>query len=152
MAATNGQTNGHSWPARSRLVHAESSVNIEDFKKICARTTDPNTYPLAFEIQENIPIYDTSTFNPLNPSETTALKDEWYDILESGPGIFVLKGMYDPSRYNTTRPAVKTTVSGTRSPNTPSPIRPPSQITTPTRGSRLLARPGSALHTALLPR
>lgn len=108
MAVTNGHTNGHYRPARNRLFHAESSVNIEDFKKICSRTTDPSTYPLASTIQQNIPIYDASTFNPLNPSETGPLQDEWYDILESGPGIFVLKGMYDPSRYNTTLAATNT--------------------------------------------
>ncbi|KAL2834244.1 hypothetical protein BDW59DRAFT_45260 [Aspergillus cavernicola] len=86
---------------RSRLFHTDASVQLEDFKNICSRTTDPTSYPLASAIQKNIPIYDASIFNPLD-DQAAVLQDEWYHILESGPGIFVLKGMYHPSRYEST--------------------------------------------------
>ncbi|RDW90616.1 phytanoyl-CoA dioxygenase family protein [Aspergillus mulundensis] len=100
MTQTNGQANGQS-PSRisSRLFHPKSSIQLSDFQKICSRTTDPSTYPLASTIAQNIPIYDASAFNPLDTAEATALQDEWYHILSSGPGIFVLKAMYDPTRY-----------------------------------------------------
>jgi ectoine hydroxylase-related dioxygenase (phytanoyl-CoA dioxygenase family) len=53
-------------------------------------------------VQKNIPIYEATNFNPLDTEQAAALQDEWYHILESGPGIFVLKGMYHPSRYEPT--------------------------------------------------
>ncbi|KAI9375343.1 phytanoyl-CoA dioxygenase family protein [Aspergillus egyptiacus] len=78
----------------TRLFHPESSINLDEFKTICSRTTDPTVYPLASTIQKNIPIYDASTLDPLSPTQTTSLQDEWYHILSTGPGIFVLKAMY----------------------------------------------------------
>ncbi|KAL4913275.1 hypothetical protein BDW62DRAFT_220813 [Aspergillus aurantiobrunneus] len=100
MTLTNGHSNGH--PVHTRLFHTDASVHLNDFKAICSKTTDPTTYPLASTIQQNIPIYDAATLNPLDSTQTTPLQDEWYHILESGPGIFVLKGMYHPSRYSST--------------------------------------------------
>ncbi|KAL4965694.1 phytanoyl-CoA dioxygenase family protein [Aspergillus stella-maris] len=107
QSQSNGHTtmNGLSKPkggVASRLYHAEASVSLEDFKQICSRTTDKNAYPLATSVQSDIPIYNAPSFNPTDSSQASALQDEWYDILESGPGIFVLKGMYDPSKYNNT--------------------------------------------------
>ncbi|KAL2872518.1 phytanoyl-CoA dioxygenase family protein [Aspergillus lucknowensis] len=95
-------TNGYYPPIRSRLFHTEASVSLDDFKKICSRAADPKSYPLASTVQKNIPIYDTSSLNPLDADQTAVLQDEWYHILESGPGIFVLKGMYHPSKYSAT--------------------------------------------------
>ncbi|KAL4910353.1 hypothetical protein BDW74DRAFT_144933 [Aspergillus multicolor] len=107
------QTNGQPTPTRisSRLFHPKSSISLSDFKKICSRTTDPATYPLATSISQNIPIYTASAFNPLDKFQSTALQDEWYDILSSGPGIFVLKDMYDPNRYAHTLSSTNTAFS-----------------------------------------
>ncbi|KAL2802370.1 hypothetical protein BJX63DRAFT_115493 [Aspergillus granulosus] len=106
-------TNGHHPPTsnRTRLFHSEASISLSDFKEICSRTTDPTIYPHASTIQHNIPIYDARTFNPLDTTQTTLLQDEWYSILSSGPGIFVLKGMYDPQTYNTTLESTNTAFS-----------------------------------------
>ncbi|KAL3470166.1 hypothetical protein BJX99DRAFT_267649 [Aspergillus californicus] len=98
-------------PITSRLFHKEASVNLEDFEKICSRTTDPATYPNASAIHHNIPIYETTTHDPTNQPETTALQDEWYHILDSGPGIFILKNMYDPKKYTQTLNATNTAYS-----------------------------------------
>ncbi|KAL4927696.1 phytanoyl-CoA dioxygenase family protein [Aspergillus undulatus] len=104
---TNGLANGNAGSRQtptvsSRVFHKETSVSLSDFQQICSQTTDPATYPLASTVQSNIPIYNAPSFNPTDPSQTTVLQDEWYHILESGPGIFVLKGMYDVSKYNST--------------------------------------------------
>ncbi|RAL03457.1 phytanoyl-CoA dioxygenase family protein [Aspergillus ibericus CBS 121593] len=92
---------------QNRLFHLDS-INVEDFKHVCSQTTDPASYPLAATVEKNIPIYDATRFDPLNAATTPALQSEWHHILESGPGIFVLKGMYHPSRYGDTLAATNT--------------------------------------------
>ncbi|KAL5343840.1 hypothetical protein BJX70DRAFT_1309 [Aspergillus crustosus] len=102
MPLTNGYTKG---PVSNRLFHLEDSISLSSFKQICSRTTDPTLYPQATTISQNIPIYHTSTLDPTN---TTTLQNEWYDILSTGPGIFVLKGMYAPQKYASTLTATNT--------------------------------------------
>lgn len=85
-------TNPNTTP--SRLFN--SPPTLSDFTTLCSRTTDPALYPLASSIQNNIPIYDASGPAPPSGSTTASkLQDEWHHILASGPGAFVLKGMYD---------------------------------------------------------
>lgn len=81
-----------------RLFPQSESPSLEDFTALCSRTTDPATYPLAASIQNNIPIYDASGPAPTDDATTASrLQDEWHHILASGPGAFVLKGMYSPA-------------------------------------------------------
>ncbi|KAJ5604866.1 hypothetical protein N7510_010020 [Penicillium lagena] len=93
--------NGHASTVPPRLYSA-SSVNLEEFKHLCSRTTDPTTYPLCDTISHNVPIYDIPTLEQTQtPSNNlTALQDEWHHILHSGPGVFVLRKMYDPAKYS----------------------------------------------------
>jgi ectoine hydroxylase-related dioxygenase (phytanoyl-CoA dioxygenase family) len=105
-------TNGHGQLRNSnRLFHTEASINLSDFKEICSRTTDPTVYPNASTIKNNIPIYDARTLNPTDTTQTTSLQDEWHSILSDGPGIFVLKHMYDPTTYSNTLDATNTAFS-----------------------------------------
>ncbi|KAE8374565.1 hypothetical protein BDV26DRAFT_36625 [Aspergillus bertholletiae] len=90
--------NGSHKTVPSRLFHIDTP-NLEDFKQICCRTTDTSTYPLAASVDQNIPIYDARTLDLQDTDLTTNLQDEWYHILSTGPGILVLKGMYDPAQY-----------------------------------------------------
>ncbi|RHZ71307.1 hypothetical protein CDV55_108220 [Aspergillus turcosus] len=80
----------------------ETTPQIEDFKAICSQTTDKASYPLSSCIEKNIPIYDVTTLDHLNPELTTNLQNEWHHALNTGPGIVVLKGMYAPARYSAT--------------------------------------------------
>lgn len=75
---------------------------IEAFQKICSRITDKSTYPLASNIVQNVPVYTISDLDPTDTPTTSTLQDEWHHILHTGPGIFVLKHMYSPSRYGDT--------------------------------------------------
>lgn len=93
--------NGNTDSKMSRLFKADTP-ELHDFQQICSRTTDPASYPLAAFIQHNVPIYEATKFDPWDASITTHLQDEWYDILASGAGVFVLKDMYPPTRYETT--------------------------------------------------
>ncbi|PIG69652.1 phytanoyl-CoA dioxygenase family protein [Aspergillus arachidicola] len=113
--------NGSHKTVPSRLFQIETP-NLEDFKKICSQTTDKSTYPLATSIDHNIPIYDARTLDLQNTSLTTTLQDEWYHILSTGPGILVLKGMYDPTQYtetlNTTNRAFTSIITRERASST----------------------------------
>ncbi|CRG91386.1 hypothetical protein PISL3812_08434 [Talaromyces islandicus] len=84
-----------------RLFSQSSPPALDDFHRLCSESTKPETYPLAASIEKNVPMYNLSEFeNTLasddnKESSTIAkLQDEWYHILLSGPGVFVLKGMY----------------------------------------------------------
>ena len=76
--------------------------NIDEFKKLCSQTTNAADYPLSQSISQNVPIYDLSSFTPSDSTTTTRLQDEWYHILSTGPGVFILKNMYPHPTYNTT--------------------------------------------------
>lgn len=84
----------------SRLFNPDT-LNVDDFKKICARTIDPATYPLAQTIKYNVPVYDLSSIEAKPPTTSTIahLQDEWHHILHTGPGVFILKNLYHPARY-----------------------------------------------------
>ncbi|KAL5365189.1 hypothetical protein BJX96DRAFT_181464 [Aspergillus floccosus] len=98
-------SNGHS--SRSRLIEP-ASPSLDEFKQICSQTTDKALYPLAQTVEKNIPVYDVSQWTTITPELATRLQDEWYDILSTGPGIYVLKGMYQPNQYGETLAATNT--------------------------------------------
>ncbi|KAJ6169384.1 hypothetical protein N7497_002227 [Penicillium chrysogenum] len=65
---------------------------------------DPATYPLASEVKSNIPIYDLAALEAagLTSDLINRLQDEWHHILHTGPGVYVLRSMYAPAKYETT--------------------------------------------------
>ncbi|KAJ5143687.1 Phytanoyl-CoA dioxygenase [Penicillium bovifimosum] len=91
--------NGHS-KVTSRLY---SSPQLTEFQEICSQTTDPTTYPLANDIQSNIPIYDLPALeSTLTATLLTRLQDEWHHILHKGPGVYILRSMYPSPKYTQT--------------------------------------------------
>ncbi|KAI9924950.1 hypothetical protein ASPWEDRAFT_682872 [Aspergillus wentii DTO 134E9] len=89
--------NGHQKAVPNRLF-ASTAPQLDDFKKICSQTTNTSTYPLAASIERNIPIYDASALDVSSPD---AVQNEWHHALASGPGVFVLKNMYNTVQYDT---------------------------------------------------
>lgn len=83
-----------------RLYQPES-LQLDDFKQICARKIDASTYPLTCAVEQNVPIYDLGAIEkqPMTAETISHLQDEWHHILHTGPGIFVLRDMYSPARY-----------------------------------------------------
>jgi ectoine hydroxylase-related dioxygenase (phytanoyl-CoA dioxygenase family) len=79
----------------------ESSISLDEFKQICSRCINTSTYPLASTVDHNVPIYDIAALDaqPLTAKTISHLQDEWHHILHSGPGVFVLRGMYTPTKY-----------------------------------------------------
>ncbi|KAJ5881926.1 Phytanoyl-CoA dioxygenase [Penicillium soppii] len=94
----NGQANGH--PTVSSRLYTPSTPQFPEFKAIVSQTTQKSTYPLASEIVSNIPIYDLSALEQaLSTTLLSALQDEWHHILHKGPGVYVLRQMYAPTKY-----------------------------------------------------
>ena len=93
--------NGHRVSSR---LYSPSTPQLSEFKDICSQTTDPATYPLASEVKSNIPIYDLAALESagLTSDLINRLQDEWHHILHTGPGVYVLRSMYAPAKYETT--------------------------------------------------
>lgn len=91
--------NGHtSIPSRH---FQPASLQLNDFKQICSRTVDTSTYPLACAVERNIPIYDLGALDAaLTGATISQLQDEWHHVLHTGPGVFVLRDMYNPAQYS----------------------------------------------------
>lgn len=98
--ATNGRTNGHS-QIGPRLFSTNNPPSLDEFRKLITQS-QPIHYPLAASIESNVPIYDLPEFSEITPDQRSALQDEWYHILLSGPGVFVTKRLYkDNTLLNT---------------------------------------------------
>lgn len=78
-----------------RLFPLEKQPSVSALEELATRVVDPKTYPLCEFVCSNVPIYTTSLHDILSPPTVSALQDEWHHILLSGPGVLVLKGMYD---------------------------------------------------------
>lgn len=91
--------NGHT-PIPARLTQ-ESTISLDEFKQICSRSIDTSTYPLTSAVDHNVPIYDITALDTqaLTAETISHLQDEWHHILHTGPGVFVLRGMYTPTKY-----------------------------------------------------
>ncbi|KAH7079497.1 phytanoyl-CoA dioxygenase-like protein [Paraphoma chrysanthemicola] len=87
-------TNGSkSWSIAPRLFSASTPPSLSDFKRLTTESV-PVHYPLAKTTISNVPIYELPDFTALSPAQHSALQDEWYHILLSGPGVFVTKGLF----------------------------------------------------------
>lgn len=80
-----------------RLYSLKNEPSISALKDICTQVVNPKTYPLCEFVCTNVPIYKNSLHDISTPSIASALQDEWHHILLSGPGVFLLKGMYSSS-------------------------------------------------------
>ncbi|OCL13806.1 phytanoyl-CoA dioxygenase-like protein [Glonium stellatum] len=78
----------------SRCYSLEQSPSLETFTKLCSQKASSEDYPLSSSIQSNIPIYNLADFSHPNPSTIFSLQDEWHHIILSGPGVFVVKGLF----------------------------------------------------------
>ncbi|OQD85449.1 hypothetical protein PENANT_c010G07674 [Penicillium antarcticum] len=87
----------------SSRLYTTSTPNLSEFKQICSQTTNQADYPLSSTITSNIPIYNLQSLESTGATKTksnlAALQDEWYKCLHTGPGVYILKGMYPASKY-----------------------------------------------------
>lgn len=83
-----------STPASTRLYSTEHPPSLSSFRELCSQTVDASKYPLSDTIESSIPIYRLPEFSSTTPVQRSALQDEWYSVLLSGPGVYVVKGLY----------------------------------------------------------
>lgn len=94
VSKPNGNNNGHkAAPIASRLFSTSRPPSLSDFQRLTSEST-PVYYPLASTVTSNVPIYELPEYSSLSVEQLSALQDEWYHILLSGPGVFVTKGLY----------------------------------------------------------
>lgn len=77
-----------------RCFSQEETPSLLAFKTLIEQTATKETYPLASDIQKNIPIYDCTILDQSNGSSLESFQDELYHILTSGPGVVVLKKFF----------------------------------------------------------
>jgi ectoine hydroxylase-related dioxygenase (phytanoyl-CoA dioxygenase family) len=66
---------------------------LSDFVRLCEQETHATDYPLASEIQKNIPIYDGPKILAANPDDVRA---EWCRVIGEGPGALAIRDAVDP--------------------------------------------------------
>jgi ectoine hydroxylase-related dioxygenase (phytanoyl-CoA dioxygenase family) len=84
---------GNTLAVGSQMFSASKPPSLESFKKLIIEST-PFHYPLASNVISDVPIYELPEYTSFNSKEHSALQDEWYHILLSGPGVFTVKHLY----------------------------------------------------------
>ena len=72
------------------------SGNLDHFKSLVDRITNPTDWPLAAEIDQNIPVYDGRFVEQCahDPDQSRALMGEWCAALGQGAGIIAVKAAF----------------------------------------------------------
>ena len=94
-----------------RLFSPSEAPSLASFDTLCSQTATKSQYPLADAISHNIPIYNLLPFASLTSAQRTALQDEWYRVLLSGPGVFVTKCLYSPTLLNKVNAVFKSIIA-----------------------------------------
>jgi ectoine hydroxylase-related dioxygenase (phytanoyl-CoA dioxygenase family) len=66
-----------------------TTCRLDDFREVVERTTDPDEYPLAASVEQNVLIYDGPRFDE-------ALRTELVRALSAGPGVVVFRRALAP--------------------------------------------------------
>src|SRR4051812_46653630 len=78
----------------TRLFALDETPSLTELAAICSKRATRHHYPLAAAVESKVPVYNLPPFSALSPTQRSALQDEWYSILHSGPGVFVTKGLF----------------------------------------------------------
>ena len=81
----------------NRIFRTAEECDVADLAALTARVTNPADWPLAADVQKNVPVYDCAALRPglSDPGFARMLRAEWAEALASGPGVMVLKGAED---------------------------------------------------------
>ncbi|KAJ9631728.1 hypothetical protein H2203_000128 [Taxawa tesnikishii (nom. ined.)] len=77
-----------------RLFSLKDIPSLSSLEALVTQTASKAHYPLALEIQKNVPIYDCQNIDFKNEASLSALQDEWHQVLLHGPGVLALKHLY----------------------------------------------------------
>ena len=80
-----------------QVYFSDSDIDYDELKSICSQETIEANYPLSDSISNNVVIYDAKDFRSFvgNIEEEIKLKTEMHHVLESGPGVFVVRNLYN---------------------------------------------------------
>ena len=81
----------------NQVFFSESDINHDDLRQICSQKTFKEEYPLADSVENNVVIYNAINITPLtdNSNQEKRLKTELNHILEKGPGVFVIRNLFE---------------------------------------------------------
>jgi ectoine hydroxylase-related dioxygenase (phytanoyl-CoA dioxygenase family) len=70
-------------------------IDINDFTAVCQQHSAEADYPLAQKIEKKVPIYSGNDLRQaIEEGNTRVYASEFAKVLDSGPGVFVVKGAY----------------------------------------------------------
>ena len=80
-----------------QVYFSDSDIDYDELISICSQETTEANYPLSDSISNNVVIYDAKDFRSFvgNIEEEIKLKTEMHHVLESGPGVFVVRNLYN---------------------------------------------------------
>lgn len=82
--------------ATGRTWLSEQDCDLDAFRALVERTTDPADYPHAARVERNVPVYDSERLRAAG--DPHAVRTELVRALADGPGIVVLEGAFpDPA-------------------------------------------------------
>ena len=79
-----------------QVYFSQSDIDYDDLAKICSQKTLQEDYPFAASVSNNVVIYDANYLETfIGDSENELrLKTELHQVLEGGPGVFVIRNLY----------------------------------------------------------
>ena len=79
-----------------QVYFSQSDIDYDDLAKICSQKTLQEDYPFAASVSNNVVIYDANYLESfIGDSENELrLKTELHQVLEGGPGVFVIRNLY----------------------------------------------------------
>ena len=79
-----------------QVYFSQSDIDYDDLAKICSQKTLQEDYPFADSVSNNVVIYDANYLETfIGDSENELrLKTELHQVLEGGPGVFVIRNIY----------------------------------------------------------
>lgn len=72
----------------------EAQLSLDDFATVSQQTLRQQDYPLAHSAQQNVLIYQAESLISAARDERQSVLSELHRALSSGPGVFVVKGLY----------------------------------------------------------
>ena len=83
-------------PKSNQVYFSESDIDYDELTNICSQETLKDDYPLSDSISNNVVIYDAKDFVSFvgNIKQEIKLKTEMHQVLENGPGVFVIRNLY----------------------------------------------------------
>lgn len=87
----------HITQSGSRHFTTPEALDLAAFEALCDRQPSASDYPMAAQIESRIPLYAARDVLTLSKEASTRcdLLEEWHRCLLEGPGVLVIKGMYD---------------------------------------------------------